>query len=325
MKILINGITLDNANIVPLLTNVRYFQDRGAEITVIGSTLLNERINQSGILNNFIFFEIESRKKISSNLDLITEGLKRNFLAIRSIKKMRERYDVVYSRSSVLDLLIFPYALKSLDKKIKWVAVFDNTVTWPQTSRKIAWFFYLLSLVLLKKVDTIFAVSDELKKYLVTKGFHDKKIVVTGNAVEAELINKALTDGRYSLDALFVGRINEQKGVFDMLEVLSEVVKKYPNFQLGIVGKGDSSTESEFKKKINEMKLKDNVQLFGYVVGQEKYNIIKSSRVFWSLSRSESFGLALLEAVASGKPALVYGIQAYNKIYLDNEIYRFKK
>ena len=112
-----------------------------------------------------------------------------------------------------------------------------------------------------------------------------------------------------------------------MLKVLTLVKQKYPNFRLAIMGQGDETTEEQFKNKIKEMGLENNIQFLGYITGQKKFNIIKSAKVFWflSVSQSESFGVALLEAVCSGRLAIAYDLEQFKRIYQNDEVFIFPK
>lgn len=326
-NILINGITLDTANIFPLLKSVKYWQSKKNKITFIGNQKFKKNILKIKIIKNFNFIKINENSKINTKLQLINISIKRNFLAIFKIKLIKKnKYQIVYSRSSVLDLVILPYILKILDKDIKWATVFDNTVPITDSGNKIirflAWIFFQISLILLKKADIIFVISKDLKKNLIKKGFSSEKIVLTGNAIDNEFVKKAKKSKKYNIDALFIGRINETKGIFDMLKVLKIIIKTYPKFQLAIMGEGDKTTEKKFLKKIKQLQLTKNVQFLGYKTGIEKFNIIKNSKCFWffSTSQSESFGIALMEAVCSGLPAFTYNLKPFIKIYKNNEI-----
>ena len=325
MKILINALTLENAHLIPVLTNVKYWQSKNCQITFLGNADLQYKIIQADIIQGFEFIKIKSNKKISSHFDLIFQGLKRNLLALKEIKKIKNNYDVIYSRSSVLDLIIFPFILKQVDKDIKWLTVFDNAVTLNSTNSKLAWLFFHTSLILLKKADKIFVVSQDLKNFLLDKNFVPHKITITGNAIEKDLIRQSRPSEKYNIDSLFIGRINEAKGIYDMLETLQIIIKNYPYFQLAITGRGDKITEKQFKIKIKKMNLEYNIQFLDYITGQKKFDLIKSSKCFLFLSRTESFGIALLEAICCGIPALAYDLEPYKNIYQNNEIFVFKK
>ncbi|MDD5552199.1 MAG: glycosyltransferase [Candidatus Pacebacteria bacterium] len=329
MNILINGLTIEEGNIVPLLRKIKFWQKQENTIAILGNEKLKRKIGELRIINsNYTFIKVQNTKNIKTKQDLIFEGLKRNIKILRTARGYGN-FNVVYTISSVLDLIIFPFFLKRANKKIKWATVFDNVVPLNDPGNKIirflAWTFFHISLVLLKKADCIFVISEDLKRYLIKKGFDKEKIILTGNAVEANLIKKAKRNKKYNIDALFVGRINETKGIYDMLEVLEIVRKKYPNFQLAIMGRGDDLTEEKYKNEIKRRNLEKNVKFLGYKTGLEKFNIFKSSKCFLFLSESESFGIALLEAVCCGLPAFVYNLSPYKHIYKNNEVIISKK
>lgn len=327
MKVLINGVTLEEANLRPLLLKIKRWGKR-VDVGIVGNKRLKERIKKADIIKNFEFIGIEKSKKIRTRKDLIVEGIRRNFKLWRRIKEFKD-YEVIYCISSVLDLLIFPFFLKRVKKDILWVSVFDNVVFLKKEGRGVygflAWFFFELELMLLRKADCIFVVDEKLRNYLLGRGFGRKKLVVTGNGVENRLIKKIKRRGRYLYDGVFVGRINESKGINDLLEVLKIVKRDIFDFQLAIVGRGDENTERKYKREIKKSNLEENVRFLGWKEGEEKFEILKSSKVFLFLSKEESFGISLLEAVCSGLFAVAYDLPAYRKIYKNGEVFLFKK
>ncbi len=327
-NILINGITLEGANIIPLLSKVKYWQGKGVNIAFLGNSTLKKQIDSLQIIKKYDFFTLRNTRKIEGKIQLIFEGLRRNVQALSFTRRFKNKFDGVYSISTVLDLLLFPYFLKKIDKRLKWTAVFDNTVPFIYMGniliRFLAWFFYRFSLLLLKDADYLFAVRPELKEYLLGKGFKHDRLVVTGNAIEIGFIKSAQKEDRYNIDALYIGRINELKGIYDMLKVLEIVKVIYPDFQLALMGTGDRQTMIKYKKKIEEMGLTANIQFLGYKTGLTKFSIIKSSKCFWFLSHTESFPVAPLEAVCCGLPAIVYDLEAY-KMYTNKEMMILKR
>lgn len=323
-RILINGITLEQATLSPLLVNCRYWLGCGSSLTFFGNNELKAKINRLGILTGYKFIEFPNTKIITNKFQFIFEGLKRNFSALPYIQKFKGEFDIVYTKSSVLDLIIFPYFLRKADDRIKWLTVFDNTVKFSDPGkilvRLLSWVFFKISLIFLKKADIIFVISPDLKKYLMQRGFKEEKVIITGNGVEDELIRKAKVLPDCKIDALFIGRINEVKGVFDLLKVLASVKEKFPDFQLAVMGTGDTSTVQRFKDKIRDYGLSANVKFLGHIEGQEKFDIIKSSKTFLFPSYKESFGIALLEAACSGIKAFAYELEAYKNIYKNNEV-----
>lgn len=328
-KILVSGITLEDANVTPLLLKARKWQELGSEVTFFGAHSLKEKIDGLNIIDRYKFIELKGAKKSKSKIGFIFESIKRNILGLFYIAEFKKKYDVVYSISSVLDIIIFPYCLSMLDRGIRWCVVFDNTVPLFQGGNKIirflAWIFFNISLFFLRKASAIFAISDELKDFLLKMGFKNNNIIITGNAIEVDMIKKAQKKEDYNIDILFVGRVDAAKGIYDMLKVLDILKKEYSNIQLAIMGSGNELDENKFKMRIVELGLEENINFLGFKTGVEKFNIIKSSKSFLFLSSNESFGVALLEAVCCGVSAFAYDLPVYKKIYKKEEIYVSEK
>lgn len=332
-KILINLVSLQHEHILyPWLRILKVFQSRGSEIFV-NTGVFVKKLGPIEDVYEFRWLTEEDNEtllkdKTATKIGFLLHSLKRNYVALKNSRKILRagHFDVIYTPSSVLDFVIFPFYLKITGKKIKWAATLANIV--PPTDpgsriiRFLAWLFFRISLKMIRKADIVFASTPEVMDYLIGKRFDKRKLALTGFGIESDLIEKAQPDEKYQIDALFTGRINETKGIYDMLEVLKIVRKKYPGFQLAIMGEGDKKTKSRFKKEIKNLGLGNNVQFLGYKNGMEKYNIIKSAKCFWflSVSKSESFGVALLEAVSSGIPAFAYNLPQFSRVYQNGEV-----
>jgi len=330
-KILVNFVTLGKTGIdIPRLLKFQELEKLGGEWHLFSGEFLKKMqlIGKDIYLFNKNFSELEKLSDPGkTKIRFLFFALKRNIRALRFLKEVKkEKYDLIYSPAAVLDLILFPFIYKMFDRKVKWVVVFDNLVPFWDPGNKfirfLAWFFYRISLFLIRKADCVFVISKDLQEYLLKKGFSREKIVLSTNGVDNELIEKARPDLRYNIDALFMGRINETKGIYDMLKALDLVRRKYPHFHLAIMGGGDEVTEKQFKEKIKEMGLENNVKFLGFRSGIEKFNILKSAKCFWflSVSESESFGVALLEAVVSGIPAFAYDLPQFRWLYPNGEV-----
>lgn len=328
MKILFNIPTVQKSGVYPrTLSRVKTYIYLGAKVFFhCGNTIIPvHKIGEISKFNqNFQYF-----KKIplieQTRLSFMKDALKKNFLSLLNIKQLRQ-YDVIFSPSSVLDLIITPFIAKIFYPKIIWITVFDNIVPFTDPGNKLvrftAWIFFQISLFLIRFADKIFVSTPELMLFLAQLNYPTTKLYQTKLAIENDLIRKAKIKQRYKTDALYVGRINETKGIYDLLNVVSIVAKTFPNFKLSIVGSGDKKTEKEYQNEVKKRQLSNNIKFWGYVAESEKYHIIKSSKIFIFLSRSgcESFGLALLEAVCTGLPAFTYDLPPYKTIYRHQEI-----
>lgn len=326
MKIVVNLTTLTQKGIVSIwLKKFQELSKLNSQLDLFyGQKLFKFNDQTSDIYQNNQTNSIKSLPNPNTKFQFTFHCLYQNFQALFKIKQFK-KYDVFYSPSSVFDLTIIPFFTKIRYPQIIWTTVFDNIVPISDPGNKItrffAWLFFQFSLILIRRADIIFTISPELQQFLIKKNFNKNKIVITGNGVEMDLIKQS-SGKKYLFDALFIGRINETKGIFDMLNVLKQVKKTYPKFTLAIMGDGDEITKNKFKKQIHLMDLMENIKFLGYISGIEKFNIIKSSRCFWflSISPSESFGIALMEAVSCGIPAFTYDLPVFKKIYNNQEV-----
>ncbi len=156
----------------------------------------------------------------------------------------------------------------------------------------------------ISKVKEIIAVSESAKTFI--EYFADEnKISVIPNGVD---VNRFSPDNKNeNVDRrptiLYMGRLVPKKGVHILIRAMSHIVKKYPDALLLIGGKGKMKTF--LSSYANTLGLKENVRFLGYVPDNMLPNLYSSSDVFVLPSvTAESFGITLLEAMASGTPVI---------------------
>jgi glycosyltransferase involved in cell wall biosynthesis len=174
-------------------------------------------------------------------------------------------------------------------------------------------FFVIIKL--LRKSDACIAVSNFTARTLVQLGVSSSKISVSGNGVDVGFIERFEASGREEWDAVFVGRIAKEKGVFDLLEAWREVVLERNSARLLMIGSGPDL--QKVRAMVNESGLRDNVVVRGRVEDAEMYALMKASGVFVFPSRFEGWGLAVAEALACGLPVVCYDIPALREVFGD--------
>ena len=108
---------------------------------------------------------------------------------------------------------------------------------------------------------------------------------------------------------LFVGRIEPRKGVGTLLRAFSIVSKKLKNVRLVIVG--DTPLRKYFEVRARKL----NVTFLGKVRAVDIPRIYRAADIFVApATGKESFGIVLIEAMASRVPVVASDIEGYREI-----------
>jgi glycosyltransferase involved in cell wall biosynthesis len=117
-----------------------------------------------------------------------------------------------------------------------------------------------------------------------------------------------------------VGELNPLKGHDLFLRAASVVVKKFGRARFVIAG-GDHSFKRETKTYlealISEFQLRDHVRLLGEV--SDVGPVLAGVDVFVSASRTESFGLAIVEAMAAGIPVIATATEGAREVVREGD------
>lgn len=103
---------------------------------------------------------------------------------------------------------------------------------------------------------------------------------------------------------LFVGRLEQEKGILDLIDIFKNVININKSINLTIVG--DGTQKKLIKEKINKLKLNKNIKLTGYLTGKELNKEYSKASLFVMTSYEESFGLVLIEAMSYGIPCIAF-------------------
>lgn len=165
----------------------------------------------------------------------------------------------------------------------------------------------------LGNVAKIIAVSSAVEANL-EKTFPKEKIVKIPNGIELEkwadadketLFREFRFQHNIPFDAQLIGTVGELKrlkGQQDFVLAANEIAKKFPDTHFVIVGK-DNSYKKEFRRELKRLVrvfgLEDKFLFLDWI--EDTAPLLSALDVFVSSSHSESFGLAILEAMACGK------------------------
>ncbi len=115
--------------------------------------------------------------------------------------------------------------------------------------------------------------------------------------------------------AIFIGRLAQEKNVVFLLDVMKELVPKYANLKLLIVGDGPDS--DEYKKLIKKYKIENNVIMTGKVEWEKVPYYYHLSDVFLTASHTETQGLTVIEAMASEVVPICINDESFQNTVVD--------
>jgi glycosyltransferase involved in cell wall biosynthesis len=176
-------------------------------------------------------------------------------------------------------------------------------------------FFHTIDRITARRNALYIANSDYTAKFLIH--YHYSKIGTTTTiplSVQApESISPLSVDVLAQLQlpssARIIGMIGSfkaQKGHIYLIHALSEVVKVYPNCILLLLGEG--TLIQTIQKQVRELGLEKNVRFLGLQPDIYPYLQFMEICVFPSLT--ESFGLAILDAMSQKVPVIAFAVDA---------------
>jgi phosphatidyl-myo-inositol alpha-mannosyltransferase len=157
------------------------------------------------------------------------------------------------------------------------------------------------------------AVSGAARHFIGRYFPYDYRIIPNG--VEIEPFANAqpfdeLRDG--TLNILFVGRLEDRKGLSYLLRGYHRLRKRHVDARLIVVGAGPRLRE--YRRYVATRRIRD-VEFVGHVPLEAKLRYFASADVFCAPSTGqESFGIVLLEAMAAGLPIVASDIHGYKNV-----------
>ncbi|MEU6585731.1 glycosyltransferase family 4 protein [Nocardia sp. NPDC046763] len=166
-----------------------------------------------------------------------------------------------------------------------------------------------------EKISGRIAVSELARRWQVEALGGDAVEIPNGVDVPA-FAHAPLLSGypRAGKSVLFLGRFDEpRKGMEVLLGALPELVRRHPELELLIVGRGD---EDRLRREAGENA--GHLRFLGQVSDAEKASAMRSADVYVAPNLGgESFGIVLVEAMAAGTAVVASDLDAFRRVLRD--------
>ena len=154
------------------------------------------------------------------------------------------------------------------------------------------------------KADKILSTSHDMARE--TMLYTSKQVIVTPFGIDVEKYSPA--DGRIETGSIVIGtikRLHKKYGIDNLIRVFSELVKTVPEKDLRLAIAGSGEEEQSLRDLVSELGMTERVTFHGFLPIHSVPEFLRSIDIAVFLSHKESFGVAVLEASASGLPVVV--------------------
>jgi glycosyltransferase involved in cell wall biosynthesis len=150
----------------------------------------------------------------------------------------------------------------------------------------------------------------EFSKRLVLKGLRKKKgkrVIVVSPGIDPSWF-ESKREAKGSKDLVLWGRMEEQKGISELLRALREVAGRIREVRLHLIGEGNMT--KSYRKQAKDLGMQDRVNFHGWMSIDAIQEFIAKCAVGVFPSRVESFGLSMAEAMGAGLPIIATRVGA---------------
>lgn len=233
-------------------------------------------------------------------------------------------YDIIHTNGIRPDLFAFLNR-----KKIRYhISTIHNFVFEDLTftyNRFISFLFGNIWLILWRRADKLVCVSNAMKTYY-SKWYSLSKLIVIYNGIaqtnntfqpDYEIIRSVESYRSKGLKVIVsIGKLTKRKGIDQILHLVAEEKE----LTLMIIGNGKELPNLvQLSKKLN---ITDRCIFCGFQVNAVNY--LKQFDFFIASSRSEGFGLSLIEAVQQKIPVICSDIEVFKELFNHEEVTFFK-
>lgn len=268
---------------------------------------ISESLKEKGELDKNIYV-LEMPEKYNSKLGMFIYSIKMVSIYKKGLKSC------VIKKTNQMDGAWSAYYAKkktggvfSLRTGYTLSAFTDNNNNIKYIKKKI---IHFIEKYLYTKADVAFVSSKHDKNYIVDNyGIDADKIDILRNYIDTNIFyNRKNIDEKNEF--VFVGRLNEQKNLFNTIKAVNNAGMK-----LNIYGNGELKKDLELFIKKNNF----NCELKGYIANSELPVVLNEYKYFILASHIEGMPKSLLEAMACGRICVGTDVDGINELIINGK------
>ena len=166
---------------------------------------------------------------------------------------------------------------------------------------------YPLELKLIEASDAVTTVSKSVAKELQEYRLDPNEVKIIYNGVDEKLFYPKQKKSENVKHIVYVGRMDREKGVFDLVESGKYICNERPDVSFIFVGKGRDL--DRLKQKTKKMGLEDRFKFLGQVEKNRLVEIYQDADIFVFPSYHEGLPAVVLEAMSCGLPVIATDVR----------------
>ena len=160
------------------------------------------------------------------------------------------------------------------------------------------------------------AVSRAVKDFMIASNIsRASKIKVIYNGIKISNLEAKVFQSEREFLIATVGTLNPHKGMQYLIRALPKIKNEFPGIRLEIIG--DGPYKRVLLNEVKKLKLKDYVKFTGFIPDIEKY--LTRFDLYVQPSISESFGLAITQAMSVGLPVVATNTGGIPEVVTDGK------
>jgi len=167
---------------------------------------------------------------------------------------------------------------------------------------------------MVEQSNAVLCLSNEWKGFFETQ-FNPQRTIVLNNIIPMPLKKNKTTNGRI-IQFLFLGKIVDGKGVFDLINMAYHH-KDYLNDKAKIIIGGNGEVD-RLQSEIKRMNIDSIIRYAGWVSGSKKDDLLIDSDVYILPSYNEGLPISILEAMSYKMPIITTSVGGIPTIVQNN-------